>query len=105
MPGLLDSRLRTAKLEDTQSADRIGLVTVIVPAENLRPCANEGGGVGRQPPQALALTRRLMKGDIALLVERIEEEAGLLREPLQSAEAQEAFAAFLEKRPPAFRRA
>jgi enoyl-CoA hydratase/carnithine racemase len=45
-----------------------------------------------------------MKGDPAMLTARIEEEARLFRETLSSPEAQEAFAAFFEKRAPVFRR-
>jgi enoyl-CoA hydratase/carnithine racemase len=57
-----------------------------------------------KPPQALAATRRLMKGDPAAVTRRIEEEARAFQEALKSAEAQEAFAAFFEKRVPVFRR-
>ncbi|WP_037492539.1 enoyl-CoA hydratase-related protein [Sphingobium indicum] len=57
-----------------------------------------------KPPQALAATRRLMKGDPAALTARIEEEARLFQQTLASPEAQEAFTAFFEKRAPVFRR-
>ena len=58
----------------------------------------------QKPPLALAATRRLLKGDQALLLDRIDEEARLFEQMLESEEAQEAFAAFFEKRPPKFRR-
>jgi hypothetical protein len=45
-----------------------------------------------------------MKGDPAAVTRRIEEEARAFQEALKSAEAQEAFAAFFEKRVPVFRR-
>ena len=90
---------------DAQTADRGGFVTAIVPAESLLDHARQKAAVlMTKPPQALAATRRLMKGDPATLNQRIEEEGQLFREALKSAEAQEAFSAFFEKRAPVFRR-
>lgn len=90
---------------DAATADGSGLVTAIVAAEDLLPHARaKAAALMSKPPQALAATRRLLKGDQALLVERIDEEARLFRDMLGSAEAQEAFAAFFEKRAPVFRR-
>lgn len=90
---------------DAQTADQVGFVTAIVPADSLLDHARRKAALlMTKPPQALAVTRRLMKGDPAVLNQRIEEEARLFQETLRSAEAQEAFAAFFEKRPPVFRR-
>jgi enoyl-CoA hydratase/carnithine racemase len=90
---------------DAQGADRAGLVSAIVPADQLLAHARaKATALMAKPPQALAITRRLMKGDPAALMARIEEEARLFEETLASPEAQEAFAAFFEKRPPRFRR-
>jgi enoyl-CoA hydratase/carnithine racemase len=90
---------------DAEGADRAGLVTAIVPADRLLDHARaKAASLAAKPPQALAYTRRLMKGDPAILAERIEEEGRLFRETMQSAEAKEAFTAFLEKRPPVFNR-
>ncbi|WP_150294684.1 enoyl-CoA hydratase [Sphingobium estronivorans] len=90
---------------DAETADRAGLVTAIVPADDLLDHARrKAAALMAKPPQALAATRRLMKGDPVTLNQRIEEEARLFRETLASPEAQEAFAAFFEKRPPVFRR-
>ncbi|AEG50608.1 Enoyl-CoA hydratase/isomerase [Sphingobium chlorophenolicum L-1] len=90
---------------DAQTADHAGFVTAIVPAEGLLDHARKkAAALMTKPPQALAATRRLMKGDPAVLTARIEEEARLFKETLRSAEAQEAFAAFFEKRQPVFRR-
>jgi enoyl-CoA hydratase/carnithine racemase len=91
---------------DAEGADRAGLVTAIVPADALRDHARaRAAALLAKPPAALAATRRLMKGDAAMLKARLAEEAALFRDALAGAEAQEAFAAFLEKRPPVFRRA
>ncbi|WP_145201990.1 enoyl-CoA hydratase-related protein [Sphingobium sp. B2] len=90
---------------DAQGADRVGLVTAIVPADQLLDHARaKAAALMAKPPQALAVTRRLMKGDPATLTARIDEEARLFRESLTSPEAQEAFTAFFEKRAPVFRR-
>ena len=90
---------------DAQGADRAGLVTAIVPADQLLDHARaRAAALMAKPPQALAVTRRLMKGDPATLTARIDEEARLFRESLTSPEAQEAFTAFFEKRAPVFRR-
>jgi len=91
---------------DAQGADRSGFITAIVPADALLDHArSKAGALLAKPPQALLTTRRLMKGDPAMLTARMEEEARLFRETLSSPEAQEAFAAFFEKRAPVFRRA
>ncbi|QGP77996.1 enoyl-CoA hydratase [Sphingobium sp. CAP-1] len=90
---------------DADGADRAGFVTAIVPADDLLAHARaKAAALMAKPPLALATTRRLMKGDPAALTARIEEEARLFRETLSSPEAQEAFAAFFEKRAPVFRR-
>ena len=89
---------------DAETADRAGLVSAVVPADSLLDHARAKAVVlTRKPPQALAATRRLMKGDPEALRARIDEEAQLFGEMLDSAEAQEAFAAFFEKRAPDFR--
>lgn len=91
---------------DAQDADRAGLITGIVQADGLLDHARaKAAALGAKPPRALAATRRLMRGDPAVLNARIEEEALLFRQTMASAEAQEAFAAFFEKRAPVFRRA
>ena len=90
---------------DAQTADRSGLVTAILPTEELLGHARaKAATLMKKPPKALAATRRLLKGDPAALLDRIEEEARLFEQMLESEEAQEAFAAFFEKRAPVFRR-
>jgi enoyl-CoA hydratase/carnithine racemase len=88
---------------DAQGADKAGLITGIVPSDSLLDHARSKARLlTTRPPEALLATRRLMKGDQAALVARIEEEAALFRSAMQSPEAREAFAAFFEKRPPVF---
>lgn len=88
---------------DAAAAEVAGLITAIVPADQLLEHARaKADALTRQPPQALQEARRLMKGDPAAITDRIEEEAHSFRAALLSAEAKEAFTAFLEKRPPVF---
>lgn len=90
---------------EAETADRAGLVTAVIPNDQLLEHARaKASALLAKPPQALAATRRLLKGDQALLLNRIEEEARLFEQMLDSEEAQEAFAAFFEKRPPQFHR-
>lgn len=90
---------------DAETADRAGLISAILPADRLLDHARaKAAALVTKPPQAVAITRRLIKGDPAALRSRIDEEARLFEEMLVSPEAQEAFAAFFEKRAPVFRR-
>ncbi|HEY0270862.1 MAG TPA: enoyl-CoA hydratase-related protein [Sphingomonas sp.] len=91
---------------EAEAAERAGLVTAIVPAEALRDHARaRAAALTRVPPSALAATRALIRGDRAAIKARIDAEAALFETLIQSAEAREAFTAFLEKRPPDFRKA
>lgn len=90
---------------DAERALSAGLINAIVLPENLESHARAAAvALARKPQQALAMTRRLMRGDPADLMARMKEENRLFDERLRSAEAKEAFAAFLEKRPPDFTR-
>jgi len=87
-------------------AREAGLVNEIVDSDALE--AKVMGTAARlagKPPEALALARRLVRGDPADIDARIKEEAQAFRARLASPEAREAFRAFLEKRPPDFSKA
>lgn len=89
-----------------ERAREAGLVNAIVPAAELEATARQAAAkLAQKPQQALALARRLLRGDPSAVSARIEEEAALFKERLSSPEAREAFTAFLEKRPPDFRKA
>ncbi|TCM15339.1 enoyl-CoA hydratase/carnithine racemase [Novosphingobium sp. PhB165] len=89
---------------DAEAADRAGLVTAVVPAVGLLEHARAKAAIlMSKPPQALLATRRLMRGDPAIVAARIEEEAQVFTQAISSPEAKEAFTAFFEKRPPVFR--
>ncbi len=88
-----------------EAAERAGLLTAIVPGDRLLDHARQkAAALAAKPPLALSRTRALMRGDRSALEARIDEEARLFQQSLSSPEAQEAFAAFFEKRSPVFRR-
>jgi enoyl-CoA hydratase/carnithine racemase len=88
------------------SSDRArecGLVNAIVPTAELEETVLAAARrLAAKPPEALAAARRLMRGDPAAIIACIDAETSAFRERLASAEAVEAFEAFLEKRPPRF---
>lgn len=91
---------------ETFSAERAreaGFVNKIVTPEELESAAlSAAKRLAKKPPEALAMARRLMRGDPAELLKRTGEEAALFKARLASPEAREAFTAFLEKRAPDF---
>ena len=89
---------------DAERALLAGLVNKIVPSDELEATAL---GVAQRlvakPREALLAARALMRGnDLAMICDKIEEEAEIFSQRLSSAEAMEAFAAFFEKRKPDF---
>jgi enoyl-CoA hydratase/carnithine racemase len=95
-------------LGDPMSADdavAAGFVNAIVPAGGLEAAALDAAKrLAKKPPEALATARRLMRGDPAEILSRVDEEVAAFQERLRSPEAIEAFTAFFEKRPPNFRK-
>jgi enoyl-CoA hydratase/carnithine racemase len=86
-----------------ERAREAGIVNAIVPAADLEATAlHAAKRLAAKPREALMAARRLMRGDPASISAKLEEEAEAFRARLQSAEAQEAFAAFFEKRPANF---
>lgn len=85
-----------------EEALRWGLANRIVPAADLDGAANEvAAKLAAQPAGSVAATKRLMRSPDAIQ-ERMDVESALFYERMQSAEAQEAFAAFAERRKPDF---
>ena len=60
--------------------------------------------LARMPPQAVRLTKQLIKQGSHDLTDRIAEELVIFKDRVKSPEAGEAFAAFVEKRKPDFSR-
>lgn len=87
-----------------QKAKEIGLVTEVVPADQLFDTAMaQAKKLASKPAASLRLTKRLMKqGQMAAVERQIKLESDHFGERLGSPEAKEAFSAFLEKRKPDF---
>jgi enoyl-CoA hydratase/carnithine racemase len=80
-----------------------GIVNAIVPAADLEATAMKAAQrLAAKPRDALSTARRLMRGDTESISAQIAAEAKAFAVRMASAEAQEAFAAFFEKRPPDF---
>lgn len=81
-----------------------GLASAVCPAAEVVPRARRAAlRLAGLPPEAVQTTKRLLRaGYQQRVVETAETETRLLAERLKSAEAQEAFRAFLEKRRPVF---
>ncbi|WP_242123927.1 enoyl-CoA hydratase-related protein [Sphingobium sp. Sx8-8] len=87
-----------------QDALAWGLANRIVPKEELREAARAlAVRLAAKPPASLIATKRLMR-EAAALQARMAVEDRIFEERLGSEEAAEAFAAFLERRPPDFSR-
>jgi enoyl-CoA hydratase/carnithine racemase len=89
-----------------QKAYEAGIVTAVVPQENLLAEAEKVAmTLAALPPESIRLTKRLMKSRYGeALAATIEEEMRIFGERLSSPEAKEALSAFLEKRKPDFSR-
>lgn len=84
-----------------ERAREVGLVNAIVPAAELEEVTMRAARrLAAKPREALLAARRLLRGDPALVLDRIEEENALFRSRLSSPEAAAAFEAFLERRAP-----
>lgn len=89
---------------DAEGAERAGFVTALVAADQLAATARaKAAKLAAMPPQALAATRALMRGDRAVLDAQLTREEQAFATALAGPEAKEALTAFLEKRPPVFR--
>ncbi len=92
---------------DARRAAALGLVTRVVPDRDLQATATETAqALAAKPASALQASKRLMKQPFRERIKaamRAENDAFSVQ--VRSDDAREAFAAFLEKRPPHFNRA
>ena len=83
---------------DAERALSLGLVNRVVDETALLEEARQlARSLTQQPATALAATRRLLRGDPAQILERIEEEARIFGAQLQSQELRTAISAFLAR--------
>lgn len=91
---------------NAERAKEAGIVNAVVPDDQLEATALKAARrLAAKPRGALLAARRLMRGDPSALSAQIEAESEVFKQCMSSAEAQEAFAAFFEKRPPDFAKA
>jgi enoyl-CoA hydratase/carnithine racemase len=92
---------------DVRTARELGLVNSVHPRSLLDGVvAEHAGALALKPPQALRLTKELLKGDAyrSEVAARMAQESVHFERQLGSPEAREAMSAFLEKRAPDFPR-
>lgn len=89
-------------LGTTFSSERMreaGVVNAVVPAADLENVvASAARSLASKPPAALAAARALMRGDVAQIAARTEEEARVFLDRMRSPEAKAAVRAFLDRR-------
>ncbi|MEM8791561.1 MAG: crotonase/enoyl-CoA hydratase family protein [Pseudomonadota bacterium] len=81
-----------------ERAREAGLINAIVPQAELETQARAiAAKLAAKPQQALRLTKRLMKGDVAPVQEASRAEAEIFAERLKSEEAMQAFMSFMSR--------
>jgi enoyl-CoA hydratase/carnithine racemase len=84
---------------DAAGAQAAGIVNTVVASAEVEAAAMEAAReIAALPAEALALTRRLLRGSPDEAIERIERETDLFRVRLASSEARAAFERFLAKK-------
>src|SRR4029079_4006896 len=89
---------------NASGAAELGLVTRVVPDQELfAPATKTASALAEKPPRALQACKRLMRSSTREQLERaVKLENEEFSKRVRSAEAKEAFTAFLEKRRPNF---
>ena len=90
---------------DASEAERMGLVNRVLPAEELMPFVHtQLTKLAALPSESLRITKQLMKADVQMpLAAAMQVEMQHFMRMLNGPDAKEAFAAFLDKRKPAFK--
>lgn len=82
-----------------ERAKAAGLIYEVVPEEELESRAMAAAAaIAAKPPEALRISRDLMRGDRDALVERIKEEGRLFTARLKSDETKQALMAFMNRK-------
>jgi enoyl-CoA hydratase/carnithine racemase len=80
-------------------AAAVGIInTVVTPAEVDDVAMKAAREIAALPPGAVAVSRRLLRGDPELVIKHIDEEVKHFKLRLKSDEARAAFAAFLSRK-------
>lgn len=88
-----------------RDAAAFGIANAALASAEVEPRARAAAqALAKKPAESLRLTKNLMRERAALL-KRLREEGEIFADRLKSPEAAEAFAAFLERRPPDFAKA
>jgi enoyl-CoA hydratase/carnithine racemase len=84
---------------DADEAKTVGLVNAVVPSGEVEPEALKAARqIAALPAEAVAASRRLIRGSAAEIVRRIDEEAEIFKRRLKSDEAKAAFEAFFSRK-------
>jgi len=84
---------------NAEEAKAAGLVSIVTAPEAVEAEAMQAArAIAALPPQGVRTARRLMRGSVEQVVARIDEEAALFKQRLQSGEARAAFEAFLTRK-------
>jgi enoyl-CoA hydratase/carnithine racemase len=84
---------------DAEQAKAVGLVNIVVPADKVEEEAMKAAReIAALPPEAVAVSRRLIHGSPAEIMKRTIEEADIFRTRLRSPEARAAFEHFLTRK-------
>ena len=82
-----------------EDARAVGLVNQVVPVDQVDAEAMKAAQtISALPPEGVAISRRLMKGEPTEVVARIDAEAVQFKQRLGSPEARQAFEAFLNRK-------
>jgi enoyl-CoA hydratase/carnithine racemase len=82
-----------------EAAKEAGIVNEVVDPASVDDVAMRAArDIAALPPGAIAVSRRLLRGEVDDVVKRIDTETALFRERLQSDEARAAFSAFLSRK-------
>ncbi len=82
-----------------EAAKDAGIVNEVVDPASVDDVALKAArDIAALPPGAIAVSRRLLRGEVDDVVKRIDTETSLFRERLQSDEARAAFSAFLSRK-------